>query len=115
MTIYHNGALVNRSFTIKLEEGMNEITIPHTSSKIVMNTLQVKNNDLTVLNKSLMRKLTKEEMNQLLDKKDALSNQLMMLNQKFNDAGFISNVQELETMTNFYGSKILELKRDFEK
>lgn len=112
VTIYHNGALVNRSFNIKLEEGMNEISIPHTSSKIIMNSLQVKNNDLTVLNKSLLRKLTKEEMNQLLDRKEALSNQLMMLNQKFNDADFISNVQELETMTNFYGSKILELKKN---
>ncbi len=112
VTIYHSGALVKRLSNQSLEVGLNEVLIKNISSKIIMNSLKVNNKEVTVLNKELIRKLTKEEFNQLLDKKDALQKQINLIELKYAEEGFVKKVDELETMIQFYADRMLVLKKE---
>ncbi len=58
--IYHSGALVNRVATTELKPGLNELVFMNVSSKIILNSLQISNKEVTILNKTLVRKLTAE-------------------------------------------------------
>ena len=111
VTVYHSGALVIRTATNDLKPGVNELIFKNVSSKIVLNSLKVSNKEVTVLNKSIIRKLSEEEFNQLLDQKDALTKQMTLIESKFNEQGFVSKVEDLEKLTNFYAVKILEIKK----
>ncbi len=110
--VYHSGALVNRVGTIDLKPGVNEITFKNISSKIILNSIKVGNKEVTILNKSLIRKLTKEEVNQLQDRREALNKQLTLIESKYNQAGFVGKVEDLEKMTAFYGEKMVQLKKE---
>ena len=81
------------------------------SSKIILNSLKVTNKEVTVLNKSIIRKLTAEEFDQLLDQKTALNKQMTLIETKYNEAGFVAKVEDLEKMTDFYATKIMEIKK----
>src|SRR5687768_3521817 len=112
VTIYHSGALVMRTGTTELKPGVNELIFKNLSSKIVLSSLKVLNKEVTILNKSIVRKLTEEEFSQLTDQKDALNKQLSLIEAKFNEQGFVSKVEELETMTDFYSKKVQQIKKD---
>jgi uncharacterized protein (TIGR02231 family) len=112
VTIYHSGALVTRVGTASLKPGMNELVFRDLSSKIILSSLKVSNKEVTVLNKSIIRKLTPEEHQQLLDRKEALNKQLSLIDAKYNEAGFVSKVEDLEKMTAFYLDKMLQIKKE---
>lgn len=112
VTIYHSGALVTRTGMNDLKPGINELIFKNLSSKIILNSLKVNNKEITILNKSIIRKLSKEEFKQLLDKKEALNKQMTLIESKYNETGFVSKVEDLEKMTLFYSNKILQIKRD---
>lgn len=112
VTIYHSGAIVSRTSTFELKSGINELIFKNISSKIILNTLKVNNKEITVLNKSVLRKLTKEEYSQLIDKKEALNKQMTLIEMKYGEPGFVSKVEDLEKMTTFYSEKILQIKKD---
>ena len=112
VTVYHSGALVKRVSNNRLTPGLNELLIKNISSKIVLSSLKVSNKEITILNKSIIRKLTNEEFNQLLDRKDALNKQMNLIEAKYEEVGFISKIEDLEKMTAFYSKKILETKKD---
>lgn len=111
VTVYHSGALVTRTSNTPLKTGINEIILNNVSSKIVLNSIKVNNKEVTVLNKSLIRKLSDEEFNQLLDKKQALQKQIELIESKYSEPGFIKEVEDLEKMTAFYAEKIVGLKK----
>jgi uncharacterized protein (TIGR02231 family) len=112
VTIYHSGALVIRTGDTDLKPGVNELIFKNLSSKIVLNSLKVLNKEVTILNKTIIRKLTDEEFSQLVDQKDVLSKQLTLIESKYSEQGFISKVEELETMTDFYSKTVLKIKKD---
>lgn len=111
VTIYHQGAAVMRSADVKLRAGVNELVFKNLSSRIVLNTLKIKNREITIVNRSIVKKLSPEQMQQLLDKKSALKDQLELLEFKFKDPAFVSNAGELETMMQLYSHKSMEIKR----
>ena len=118
VTIYHSGALVNRKTNVQLNQGVHELVFKNISSKILLNTLKINNKDITILNTVLIKKLTYEEYKQLLDRKEALGNQLLLLELKYKEPGFIKEVAALEQMLTFYSDKSIEIKknlRDVEK
>ncbi|MCB0431321.1 MAG: DUF4139 domain-containing protein [Flavobacteriales bacterium] len=112
ITVYHSGAMVNRTAQVDLRAGVTELSFRGISSKMILNTLKFQNRDLTVLNKTLIRKLTDEERQVLNDRRDALKNQLQLLETKFNEPGFVKEVSDLESMITYYSDKILEVKRN---
>ncbi len=112
ITIYHSGALVERSGSKNLKNGLNEIMIKNVSSKMVMNSLKIRNPEITVLNKTLIRKLSTEEYSQLLDQKEALTNEQTLIEAKFKEEGFVSNVEDLEKLTLFYSTRIVQIKKE---
>ena len=112
VTVYHSGALVKRSSNTSLQPGLNELIFKGLSSKIVLNSLKVKNKQITILNKSIIRKLSNEEFSQLIDQKDALTKQMDLIEAKYNEVGFISKVEDLEVMTAFYAEQMIRLKKD---
>lgn len=112
VTIYHSGALVSRNASPNLKPGKHELVFKNLSSKIILNSLKVSNREVTVLNKTLVRKLSEEEQKQLLDRQSMLRNQLGLIESKYQEAGFISKVEDLEKMMAFYESKILQLKQE---
>lgn len=112
VTIYHSGALVTRISLDNLKPGINELIFKNLSSKIVLNSLKVSNKEVTVLNKSIIRKMTSEEYHQLLDRKENLNKQMALIETKYNEVGFVSKVEDLEKMTAFYSNKILQIKKE---
>ncbi len=112
VTIYHSGALVERMATTDLKPGMNELVFRNISSKLVLNSLKSSNKEVTILNKTLIRKLTAEEFSQLLDQKDALAKQMTLIEAKYNETGFVVSVEDLEKMTAFYTQKMVQIKKD---
>jgi uncharacterized protein (TIGR02231 family) len=112
VVIYHSGALVKRTANFTLEPGFNEISIPNVSSKLVLSSLKFTNRDLVILNKRFLKKLTNEEKNSLLDEKDALVKQLQLIELKYQNPSFISNVDELDKMNQFYNKNVTKIKKD---
>ncbi len=112
VTIYHSGALVIRTDMSELNPGVNELIFKNLSSKIILNSIKISNKEITILNKSIIRKLTKEELNQLHDKKDALNKQMLLIEAKYSEAGFVTKVEDLEKMTAFYSDKIMQVKKE---
>lgn len=112
VTIYHSGALVYRTASVNLNSGVTELTVKNISSKIVLNTLKIGNKEVTVLNKSLIKKLSKEQYSQLIDRKEAITKQINLIEAKFNEVGFVSKVEDLERMTAFYSKEIVKLKKE---
>ena len=112
VTIYHSGALVNRKTDVLLKQGVHELVFKNISSKILLNTLKFNNKDITILNTVLVKKLTNEEYKELLDKKEALENQLQLLELKYKEAGFIKEVPALEKMLTFYSDKTMDIKKN---
>jgi hypothetical protein len=112
VTIYHSGALVTRIGTTSLKPGINELVFRNLSSKIILNSLKISNKEITILNKSIIRKLTPEEFRQLLDRKEALNKQMSLIETKYNETGFVSKVEDLEKMTAFYLEKMLQIRKD---
>lgn len=115
VTIYHSGALVTRTSQSELKPGLHELRIDNISKKTVLNSLRFENKEVTILNKTLLVKLTDEEFNQLLDRKEALSKQLELIENKFSEESFVSEVEDLEAMTDFYLTKTLEIKKQLRK
>ena len=111
VTVYHSGALVSRTSNQRLETGMQEIVLKNISSKLVLSTITINNKEVTILNKSIIKKLTKEQFNQLEDERNALLNQLALLEVKYNESNFVNEVADLEKMLDFYSKKIMELKK----
>lgn len=111
ITVYHSGALVFRVSNQRLTEGIQELVLKNISSKLVLNTITINNKEVTILNKSIIKKLTKEEFNQLEDERSALLNQLALLEVKYNESNFVNEVADLEKMLDFYSKKIMELKK----
>jgi len=112
VTIYHSGALVKRSCNHKYAAGLHELKIKNISSKTVLSSLKISNPEVTILNKSLVTKMSAEDMAKLLDRQKALSQQLTLIENKYNEVGFIQNVEDLESMTSFYLQKTLEIKAE---
>ena len=112
VTIYHSGGLVNRKASIQLKQGVHELVFKNISSKILLNSLKINNSDITILNQVLTKKLTAEENNALSDRKEALENQLLLLDLKYKEAGFVKDVAALEKMLSFYADKIMDIKRN---
>ena len=112
VTIYHSGALVNRKADVQLKQGVHELVFKNISSKILLNTLKINNKDVSILNTVLVKKLTNEEYKELLDRKEALENQLQLLELKYKEAGFIKEVPALEKMLTFYADKTMEIKKN---
>ena len=115
VTIYHSGALVSRVLLSDLSPGINTLLLRNVSSKIILNSIMVNNKEVTILNKTLIRKLSKEETDQLNDRKEALKNMLSLINSKYNEAGFVSKMEELEKMNSFYTEKTLQIKKELRK
>lgn len=112
VTIYHSGALVHRSATINLSSGVSTLEFEGLSSKIVLHSLKIQNKEITVVNKTIVKKLTDEEFAQLKDRKEALNAQLSLLESKYQEGGFVTEVEDLEAMLAYYTHKVQQLKRD---
>lgn len=112
VVVYHSGALVSRVADNKMGVGLFELEFKDISSKIVLNSFAIKNKEVTILNKNLIKKLSKEEFFQLEDRKTAVINQIKLLEQKYAEANFIKEVDELEKMLSFYSDKILGLNKE---
>lgn len=112
VVVYHSGALVSRVADNKIGVGLFELEFKDISSKIVLNSFAIKNKEVTILNKNLIKKLSKEEFFQLEDRKTAVINQIKLLEQKYAEANFIKEVDELEKMLSFYSEKILGLNKE---
>ncbi|MGD1845315.1 MAG: DUF4139 domain-containing protein [Salibacteraceae bacterium] len=112
VTIYHSGALVVRTAQRSLPPGRHDLIFRGLSSKIVLNSLKVANREVTVLNKILLRKLTDEEKKQLNDRQSMLQNQLRLIESKYQEQGFVTKVEELEKLMEYYQVKILAIKRE---
>ena len=112
VVVYHSGALVSRVSDNKMGVGLFELEFKDISSKLVLNSFVIKNKEVTILNKNLIKKLSKEEFFQLEDRKTAVINQIKLLEQKYAEANFIKEVDELEKMLSFYSDKILGLNKE---
>jgi uncharacterized protein (TIGR02231 family) len=115
VVVYHSGALVSRVADNKIGVGLFELEFKDISSKTVLNSFVIKNKEVTILNKNLIKKLSKEEFFQLEDRKTAVINQIKLLEQKYAEANFIKEVDELEKMLSFYSDKILDLNKELRK
>ncbi|MBI1307233.1 MAG: DUF4139 domain-containing protein [Bacteroidetes bacterium] len=111
VTLYHSGALVSRNAVTNPEAGVHEITIRNISSQTVLNSLKITNREVTILNKTLLRKLSGEEMQQLIDRKEIITRQIALIESKFKDDSFIKDVTELSQMSSFFSSEILKLRK----
>ncbi len=112
VVLYHSGALVKRVSTSLLSSGISELVIKNVSNKMLLNSLKVKSGNVTILNKQLVKKITNEEFEQLVDRKSAIEKQVSLIEEKYVEVGFVKNVEDLEKLTSFYSSRILRLKKD---
>ena len=112
VTIYHSGALVQRTSDTNFYIGTHQLMFKGVSSKIVLNSLKFHNREVTILNKSIVRKLSEEEFRQLEDQRLALDRQLALIESKYSEAGFVAKVEDLQQMTEFYAAETTRIKRE---
>lgn len=112
VTIYHSGALVKRKMSVNLNTGINELILNNISSKIVLSSLELNKDGINVLSKSIVKKISKEDFQELVDRKESLSKQLGLLEAKYNETGFVKDASDLEKIINFYSEKIIKIKKE---
>ena len=112
VVLYHSGAMVKRVSSINLPIGVTELIFTNISDKLVLNSLKVRNNNITILNKQIIKKISNNEFKALFDKKNAIQKQINLIEDKYTEVGFVKNVEDLEKLTLFYSKRIVKLKRD---
>ena len=112
VVLYHSGAMVKRTSNVNLPLGVTELIFKNISGKILLNSLKINNNNITVLNKQIIKKISNNEYKALFDRKDAIQKQINLIEEKYTEVGFVKNVEDLEKLTLFYASRILKLKSD---
>jgi hypothetical protein len=112
VVLYHSGALIKRQSAASLPNGVSELLFKNVSNKMLLNSLKMKNSNVTILNKQLITKITNEQFEQLLDRKSTIQKQISLIEEKYIEVGFVKNVEDLEKLTLFYSSRILKLKKD---
>ena len=112
VVLYHSGAMVKRISQVNLPLGVTELIFTNVSDKLLLNSLKIRNSNITILNKQLIKKISSNEFKALFDKKDAIQKQINLIEDKYTEVGFVKNVEDLEKLTLFYSKRIVKLKRD---
>src|SRR5690554_7010633 len=63
VTIYHSGAFVKRNAAIQLKSGVNVLVFKNVSSKIVLSSLKINNKQVTLLNKTIIKRSEEHTLN----------------------------------------------------
>ena len=109
VVLYHSGAMVKRVSQVNLPLGITELIFTNISDKLLLNSLKIRNSNITILNKQIIKKISSNEFKALFDKKDAIQKQINFIEDKYTEVGFVKNVEDLEKLTLFYSKKIVNL------
>ena len=109
--IYHSGARINRESDMMLKKGTHILYFKNISSKIVLNSFIIKNEEISILNRKLNHKMSDEQLLRIKDELLAQQNSLTLLENKFNNPEFITKQEELPLMIEYYTTKTTEIKK----
>ena len=79
VVLYHSGAMVKRTSNVNLPLGVTELIFKNISGKILLNSLKINNNNITILNKKIIKKISNNEYKALFDRKDAIQKQINLI------------------------------------
>ncbi len=115
VTVYSLGAGITHQLKIDLPAGQNTIKLLGVSLFSLANSLQIKDKELTVINATLVKKLTEEEKLKLLDEKSSYAKQLEALENVFSNGNSNFSVTDIKDLIAYYDTKIIELKAKIRK
>ena len=87
--------MVKRVSIINLPIGVTELIFTNISDKLVLNSLKVRNNNITILNKQIIKKISNNEFKALFDKKNAIQKQINLIEDKYTEVGFVKKCRRL--------------------
>ena len=61
VVLYHSGAMVKRVSQVNLPLGITELIFTNISDKLLLNSLKIRNSNITILNKQIIKKISSNE------------------------------------------------------
>ena len=115
VTVFYVGAEITHKLGIELQPGLNTIILKNVSSKILPRAVQILEKDLILINASLERRFSDDEIKAIEDKREIFTNQLDALNKKVNELSNVNDASILNSLLAYYESKGMALKMQIRK
>ncbi len=111
VTVFSIGAEVTHNLALDLPAGQNAIKLMNVSPFALSNSVLIGDEDLTVINATLVKKLTTEEIIAYNDQKESFQKQITALNNSLENASKNGTASNLQALLEYYDFKVLELKK----
>lgn len=111
VTVFYVGAEINHDLDINLQPGLNKLVLKQVSGKIVTKTVQMLDKDLILINSSLKKKYSDEQMAEWNSEKANLGKQLEALDLKIKSLQEVNTPEALTGIFQFYEERGLDVAR----
>lgn len=110
VTVFSLGAEVTHEFNIKIGTGQNVLVLKDVSPHLVKGTIQIPSEDVTVINSTLVKKLSDPEVMRLRDEINSYEKQLAALDKSLTNDANIMTADNFSRLLNIYDERTRSLK-----
>ncbi len=111
VTVFYVGAEINHDLNINLQPGLNKLVLKQVSGKIVTKTVQMLDKDLILINSSLEKKYSDEQMAAWHNEKANFEKQLVALDLKLKALHNVNTPEALNGVFQFYEERGLDVAK----
>lgn len=110
VTVYSVGAEIEHLSKTKILPGQHTLILKDVSPHAIGSSVQIGNKEITVINATVVKKLSNSEITKLQDELDAIEKQIVALDQSLTQVNSGYNVNSLHELLYYYNTKVIELK-----
>lgn len=110
--VYSLGAEVTHDLSVEIMPGQNTLIVRGVSPFTLKESIQIPDKDVTVINASVIKKLTDNELLELKDKKESYEKQIEALEFNLSHTGEPRSATNLKALIEYYDWKIIEIKKN---
>ncbi len=115
VTVFSLGATVTHEIDVSLPEGQSNIILKNVSSYAIENSIQLLDEDITLINVKLIKKFSKEEVQRLKDEKDSYLFQLEATEKLLLNSNQFKVVNDFKELLSYYDTKVTSFKSRIRK
>lgn len=110
--VYSLGAEITHQLSVDISPGQNTLLIRGISPFTVKESIQIADADVTVINASVIKKLTSDQLQELVDKKESYQKQIQALEFNLSNTGEARSANSLKELIEYYDWKIIQIKKN---
>lgn len=111
VTVFSLGAEVTHEVPVRLSSGQSLLILKGISPFVSKGTVKINDENLTIINSKLVKKLNAIERQGLIDEKDSYETQIQVLNSSVSNLSNLESVDDFSKMLEYYDTKIRSIKK----